>query len=143
MIIPDANLLLYATVDAFAEHQRARRWLDGIMNGDEDVALVPVAIFAFLRVGTHRRVLNPPLPLELALGIVERWLEQPHVHVLAPGPRHLEITFGLLRSVGSAGELTTDAQLAAFAIEHQAELHSNDSDFARFPQLRWVNPIAQ
>lgn len=112
------------------------------MNGDEDVALLPVAIFAFVRVATNRRVLNPPLPLEHALGHVERWLQQPHVHLLAPGPRHLEIAFALLRAVGSAGDLTTDAQLAAAAIEHQAELHSTDVDFARFPGLRWLNPLA-
>jgi toxin-antitoxin system PIN domain toxin len=141
MIIPDANLLLYAVVDAFAQHARARAWLDDIMNGDEIVALLPVAIFAFVRVATNRRVLDPPVALEEALHCVEQWLEQPHVHLLAPGPRHLEVAFGLLRTVGSAGDLTTDAQLAAAAIEHQAELHSNDSDFARFPQLRWVNPL--
>jgi uncharacterized protein len=76
-----------------------------------------------------------------ALTHVEEWLARPHVHFLQPGPRHLEIAFGLLRQAGVAANLTTDAQLAALAIEHQGEVHSNDADFARFPRLRWSNPI--
>jgi len=75
------------------------------------------------------------------LAQVETWFFRRQVSVLIPGPRHLEIAFRLLRGLGAAGNLTTEAQLAALAIEHQAELHSNDADFARFPQLRWVNPL--
>jgi predicted nucleic acid-binding protein len=76
-----------------------------------------------------------------ALTRVEEWFALPHVHFALPGPRHLEIAFGLLRELGVAGNLTTDVQLAAVAIEHQGELHSNDTDFGRFPRLRWVNPL--
>jgi hypothetical protein len=72
---------------------------------------------------------------------VEAWLDRPQVHYVQPGPRHLEIAFRLLRHIGAAANLTIDAQLAALAIEHQAEVHSNDTDFGRFPRLRWVNPL--
>ena len=77
-----------------------------------------------------------------AIARIEEWLQRPHVHFAQPGPRHLEIVFSLLRHTGAAAQLTTDAQLAALAIERQGEVHSNDADFGRFPQLRWVNPIA-
>jgi toxin-antitoxin system PIN domain toxin len=89
------------------------------------------SVFGFLRLSTNRRVLDPPLSVEDALAHVERWLRRRHVRLLHPGSRHLEITFGLLRHLGTAANLTTDAQLAALAIEHQGELHSNDADFGR------------
>jgi toxin-antitoxin system PIN domain toxin len=90
---------------------------------------------------TNPRIFDHPMTVENAVAQVERWLSRSQVSFLVPGPRHLEIAFRLLRGLGAAGNLTTDAQLAALAIEHQAELHSNDADFARFPQLRWVNPL--
>jgi hypothetical protein len=77
-----------------------------------------------------------------ALARVEEWLGRPHVHFVQPGPRPLEIAFRLLRHTGAAARLTTDAQLAALAIEHQGEVHSNDTDFGRFPDLRWIDPLA-
>jgi predicted nucleic acid-binding protein len=76
-----------------------------------------------------------------ALGRVDEWFRRPQVRFLQPGPRHLDIAFRLLRKLGTAANLTTDVQLAALAIENQAELHSNDSDFGRFPELRWINPL--
>jgi len=142
VIVPDVNLLLYAHVTAFPEHTRARKWWESLMNGRREVGVAAPALFGFVRVASNPRVLDRPLPVPAALAHVEAWLARPHVHFLQPGPRHLEIAFGLLRQTGAAANLTTDAQLAALAIEHQGELHSNDSDFARFPQLRWVNPIA-
>ena len=142
MILPDVNLLLYAQVAAFPEHARARRWWEDLMNGKREVGLCSPVLFGFVRVASHPRVLDPPLPVEVALARVEGWLARPHVHFVQPGPRHLEIAFSLLRQIGTASNLTTDAQLAALAIEHQGEVHSNDADFGRFPRLRWVNPIA-
>jgi toxin-antitoxin system PIN domain toxin len=141
LILPDVNLLLYAQVSAFPEHGRARRWWEGLMNGKREVGLAGPALFGFVRLASNPRVLDPPLTVEAALAQVEDWLARPHVHFVQPGPRHLEIAFRLLRQVGTAANLTTDAQLAAFAIEHQGELHSNDADFGRFPRLRWVNPL--
>jgi uncharacterized protein len=87
-------------------------------------------------------VFETPTPVSRAIGLVREWLELPQIHLLHPGSRHLEIAFGLLERLGSAGNLTTDAQIAALAIEHQAELQSTDHDFARFPGLRWRNPLA-
>ena len=142
MIVPDVNLLLYAHITSFAEHVRARRWWERLMAGDREVGVAGPAIFGFVRLVTNRRVLDRPLDVADALARVEEWLDRPHVHFVQPGPRHLKIAFDLLRDVGAAANLTTDAQLAALAIEHQAELHSNDSDFGRFPRLRWSNPLA-
>ena len=82
-----------------------------------------------------------PLPVAVACAHVRAWLAQPCVSLLHPGSRHCEILFGLLEALGIAGNLTSDAHLAAIAIEHQAELHSTDADFSRFPGLRWVNPL--
>jgi toxin-antitoxin system PIN domain toxin len=142
MIIPDVNLLLYAHIDAFGEHAKARVWWDALLNGKTEVGVPGPALFGFLRLATNRRLFDPPMSLEAALARVERWFARPLVRFLVPGPRHLEIAFRLLRQRGTAGNLTTDVQLAALAIEHQGEIHSNDLDFARFPQLRWKNPLA-
>jgi toxin-antitoxin system PIN domain toxin len=99
-------------------------------------------MLGFIRVATHRQILTNPLPVAQACGHVRTWLARPYVSVLEPGARHSEILFGLLEKLGTAGNLTTDAHLAAVAIEHQAELQSTDADFARFPGLRWANPLA-
>jgi toxin-antitoxin system PIN domain toxin len=143
MIVPDVNLLLYAHVEAFAEHPKARLWWDALLNGQTEIGIAGVVLFGFLRLATHRKLFDPPMSVEAALSRVERWLARPQVRFLPPGPRHLEIAFRLLKHLGAAGDLTTDVQLAALAIEHQAEVHSNDVDFGRFPQLRWVNPLAK
>lgn len=142
MIVPDVNLLLYAHLAAFPEHEGARRWWEGALNGRTEVGVAAPALFGFVRLCTNPRVFDGPLGVDAAIAVVEGWLQRPNVHFLQPGPRHLEIAFGLLREAGAAANLTTDAQLAALAIEHQAELHSNDSGFGRFARLRWVNPLA-
>jgi uncharacterized protein len=142
VIVPDLNLLLYAHVDAFSQHAAARKWWEDLLGSDREVGIPSPVVFGFVRLATNRRVFVDPMPIGDALGHVEGWLEQPPVRLLVPGPRHLEIAFRLLRDAGAAGNLTTDAQIAALAIEHQAELHSNDSDFGRFAGLRWVNPLA-
>jgi toxin-antitoxin system PIN domain toxin len=141
MIIPDVNLLLYAHVSAFPEHPRARTWWEGLLNGTRDVGIAAPALFGFIRLATNPRALDRPMPVGDAVARAEEWLAQPHVHFIQPGPRHLEIAFGLLRHTGAAASLTTDVQLGALAIEHRGEVHSNDRDFGRFPQLRWVNPL--
>lgn len=141
MIYPDVNLLLYAQIVAYPEHAKARRWWESLMNGDHEVAIAAPALFGFLRVATNPRVFARPLQVDDAVNRAAEWLDRPHVHLATPGPRHLELAFRLLRQIGTAGNLTTDVQLAALAIENQGELHSNDSDFGRFEQLRWVNPL--
>lgn len=142
MILPDINLLLHAYNRDSPVHAAAKAWWEHLLNGTRPVGLAWVAILGFIRITTHRQVLVNPLQAAAACADVRAWLAQPYVGVLHPGDRHAEILFGLLESVGTAGNLTTDAHLAALAIEHQAELHSTDVDFGRFPGLRWVNPLA-
>jgi uncharacterized protein len=142
VIVPDVNLLLYAEIDAFPHHAAARAWWEGLVNGERQVGLAAVALFGFLRISTNRRVFTDPLAIDDALERVERWLDQRNVTFLLPGSRHLEIAFRLLRQLGTGANLATDVQLAAHAIEHGGEVHSNDADFARFDGLRWVNPLA-
>lgn len=143
MIIPDLNLLLYAEIAAFPEHAAARKWWEAALRGSEDVALTMLTMFGFVRISTNPKAFDPPLAVDAAIDRVNAWLEQPNTRVLLPGPRHLEIAFQLLRDLGAAGNLTTDAQLAAFAIEHNATVCSNDTDFARFSGLRWRNPLVK
>ena len=142
MIVPDVNLLLYAEVDAFPQHARARRWWEDVVNGERQVGIAPVCLFGFLRIATNRRVLTDPLPVDDAIGRVRRWLERQPVVFLVPGSRHLETAFRLLRSLGTAGNLTTDVQIAAYAVEYNGEVFSNDGDFGRFEGVAWVNPLA-
>jgi uncharacterized protein len=143
VIVPDVNLLLFAHLTAFAEHERAREWWKELLDGDEGVGLGSIAIFGFVRISTNRRMVRQPLAVETAAAVVESWLARPQVELIHPGSSHVEVTLRLLREVGTAGDLATDAQLAALAIENNAELHSADTDFGRFSGLRWVNPLAK
>jgi toxin-antitoxin system PIN domain toxin len=142
VIVPDVNLLLYAEINAFGQHQAAREWWEELLNGERRVGIAPVALFGFLRISTNRRVFSDPLAVTDAIARVQRWLGQPNATFLVPGTRHLAIAFQLLEQLGTARNLTTDVQLAAHAIEHGGEVHSNDVDFSRFDGLRWVNPLA-
>ncbi len=142
MILPDVNLLIHAYNLDSPAHPRARAWWEGVLNGQRPVALAWVAALGFIRVTTHPTVLARPLPVSAACRHVRSWLAQPQVLMLEPGRRHAEILLGLLERVGTAGNLTTDAHLAALAIERQCELFSSDADFTRFPGLLWTNPIA-
>ncbi len=142
MIVPDVNLLVYA-YDAHApENPAAHDWLMGLMNGAASVGLAWIAVLGFVRVSTNPRICKRPLDLRDATSHVQSWLDLPHTVLIHPGERHAELLFSLLAAAGTAGNLTTDAHLAALAIEYQAELHSTDSDMARFPGLNWVNPLA-
>lgn len=142
MIVVDVNLLLYAVFSGFPHHVAAREWWERTVNGSADVGLTAPAIFGFLRLSTNPRVFEQPLTVDAAVAYVRDWLAQPRVRLLVAGPRHLEIALGMLEEVGTASNLTTDVQLAAYAVEQRAELHSNDTDFGRFGALRWVNPLS-
>ena len=142
MIIPDVNLMLYAVIDAFPLHERAKSWWEETVNSSELIGLTDPAIFGFLRISTNPRLIKPPLAVDEATEYVEGWLSEPNVRWTVPGPRHHDRAFGFLRSVGTAANLTTDVQLAAIAIENDATICSNDADFARFGDVRWVNPLA-
>ena len=141
MILPDANLLLYSINIKTPLHRSAKAWLETTFSGPETVGFSWVSLLAFLRVSTNP-VFPHPLPVERAFKQLERWLEQPTATIVYPGPHHARILRELLRPLGTAGNLTSDAHLAALAIEHGAQLCSADSDFARFPGLKWINPLA-
>lgn len=143
MRLIDLNLLLYAVNQDAVHHRRAKAWLEETLSERESVGLPWVVILGFLRVATHPRVLTRPLAPEAALSVVDGWLERPNVVKLHAGDEHWGILRSLLAEAGTAGNLTTDAHLAALAIEHGCELCSSDSDFARFPDVRWVNPLAE
>lgn len=141
MIIPDVNLLVHAYNSGSPVHDGARAWWEGLLSAPSPVGIPWAVILGYIRITTHPRIMEHPLPAGTACGHAESWLARPQVVVLHPGPRHAMILFDLLRHLGTAANLTTDAHLAALAIEHQAELHSTDADFLRFPGLRWRNPL--
>jgi len=141
MILPDLNLLIYAYNEAAPHHKRARAWWEDQLSKPQPVGIPWAVGFGFIRLTTHPRVLVTPLAPSTALNYVRAWFDCPSVTPLDPGPRHLAIVSQLFQATGVAGRLTTDTHLAALAIEHQYELNSNDMDFARFPGLRWTNPL--
>lgn len=141
MIVPDLNLLVYAYSRDAREHEGARRWWEELLGSGGPVGIPWAVSLGFVRLMTHPSVLERPLEPVRAVAHVRSWLDRPNVEPLDPGSRHLEILERLLGEAGVAGNLTTDAHLAAIAIERQAELHSNDADFGRFAGLRWRNPL--
>lgn len=141
MIVVDVNLLLYAVISGFPQHHAARNWWEQQLNGQAEVGLAGPAVFGFLRIATNPRVLVTPMSIEEATGHVRNWLSRPNVRFLVAGTQHLDLALGLLAGVGTASNVTTDAQLAAHALELDADMCSNDTDFARFSDLRWVNPL--
>lgn len=141
MIVPDANLLLYA-YDRDSQYQaRAAAWLSSTFSGAELVGMPWQTIGAFLRISTNSRIFASPLSMEQAVALVDEWLAQDKVRLLAQGERHWTILKEVLRRGAVVGPQTTDAQLAAVTMEHGGVLHTTDRDFARFPGLRWVNPL--
>ena len=142
MKLPDANLLLYAYNQVAPQHDRARPWLESLLSGTESVGFAWTVLLAFVRISTRSRIFASPLNSAEAFDIIDAWLAQPCALVVHPTDRHSAILRGLLEPLGTAGNLTTDAHLAALAIEHGGEVCSADTDFVRFRGLRWINPLA-
>jgi uncharacterized protein len=142
VIVVDLNLLVYAVNRDSARHVVAKAWWERVLSDDEPVGVPWTVILGFLRVTTSGRVLPKPIRAEQALAIVDDWLARPVVVPLSPSERHWYVLRDLLSDAGTAANLTTDAHLAALAIENGAELCSTDTDFARFKTLRWRNPLA-
>jgi hypothetical protein len=140
--VPDLNLLIYAVDRSSPVHRAALAWWNDLMSGGETVAFSWTVLLGFVRLTTNPSVVQKPLGADQAMDYVERWLARPTSTVIEPTPRHAAILRGLLAGSGTAGNLVTDAHLAALAIEHGAELCSADRDFGRFPGLHWVNPLA-
>jgi toxin-antitoxin system PIN domain toxin len=142
MILVDANLLIYAYIDKFPQHASAREWLAATLNGDTPVGLPWPSLLAFLRVTSNSQVVRLG-SLTQAWQRVETLLNLPTVWVPEPTNRHRDTLAAMFGAVGYGGNLVPDAHLAALAIEHGLTLCSTDGDFARFPGLRWQNPIAR
>lgn len=142
MILVDANLLVYAKVAALPQHEMARAWLEDRLNAPGRVALPWASLLGFLRLVTNPRVFRPALTIADAWTHVAEWLALPNVWLPAPGDAHAEILARLLTATNAAAELVPDAHVAALALEHGLTVCSADVDFARFPGLRWENPLA-
>lgn len=136
MRIPDVNVLLYATDSSSSHHARARSWVEDALSGTETVGFAMVTMLGFIRIVTSARVMGAPLTPAEAFDQVEEWLAQPPATIVQSGRRHLALCRELLEGAGTAGNLTTDAHLAALAIEHGATLATFDGDFHRFSQLK-------
>jgi hypothetical protein len=143
LILVDANILLYAEDSLSPHHQQAREWWDGRLSQGGPVCLCWTVLSAFIRIGTNPRVFKQPLSLEQALARVQSWLDQPCTRVVRPTEQHWTIFQQMLTDGQAVANLVTDAHLAALAIEYGCELASTDSDFARFPKLKWSNPLSQ
>ncbi|MGH8048688.1 MAG: type II toxin-antitoxin system VapC family toxin [Chthoniobacterales bacterium] len=141
MILPDINLLIHAHNSDSPRHAAARGWWDAKLAGSEGVGLAWVVILGFIRITTHASVLTNPWRPDEALSRIEEWLALPHFFIPQPSDRHFERLKSLLEQAGTAGNLTTDAHLAALATERGLILETTDADFARFPGLKWRNPL--
>ena len=141
MIIPDINLLLYAHDSGSPSHAKAADWWRSCLSGNEPVGLAQVVVFGFVRIATNARVFLNPMTSAEAAGHVRSWLEQPPVQLIHPGPDHVRHVLKLLEGLGTAGNLVTDAQMAALVMDHNAVLHTAETDFLRFQGLRWLNPL--
>ena len=137
MRLPDTNLLLNAVHADSLHHARARHALEELLADAGGMALSWVVLMGFVRLSTKRGILPHPLGVADVLGVIDEWLAHPRTRVLEPGPLHAGIFGRLLLSAGTAGNLTTDAHIAALAIEHQAEVLTFDKDFAKFTGLRY------
>lgn len=141
MIVPDINLLVYAyNVDA-TQHNTALNWWRGLLSGRESIGIPWVVSTGFVRVITIPGILTSPLTTTTAADYVSEWFSHDHIAPLNPGDGHMVLFRQNLAIAGSGANLVTDAHIAAVAMEHNAEVHTNDADFAKFPGLRWRNPL--
>jgi toxin-antitoxin system PIN domain toxin len=141
MILPDLNLLLYAYNPHVPQYHGASAWWEAAMNGEELIGLPNEVCLGFVRIATNPRLGSSAVALTEARAVVETWLALDHVRVLVPGPDYFARVMDLTAQTMGSGTLISDAALAAHALAHRATLYSNDSDFARFPGLNWVNPL--
>ena len=137
----DANLLIYAVNEHSPLHRKAKAWLETTLSGPETVGLSWTVLLAFLRLTTRAGVFKSPLTVDSSLDVIDSWLNQPAVVTVEPTAQHFRILRDLIAPLGTGGNLTSDAHLAALAVEHGAILCSTDADFARFPRVRWRNPL--
>ena len=141
MILVDVNLLLYAYNTSAEHHKKASRWLEDVLSGHEPMALAWTVILAFLRLTSNRRIFPHPLSRAEAARVIAGWLDRSQAVIVNPGENHWEILQRTMSEGKASGPLIADAHLAALAIEHGATLYTTDRDFARFPKLKFQNPL--
>ncbi|MDQ3767740.1 MAG: PIN domain-containing protein [Actinomycetota bacterium] len=141
MILIDANILLYAYNTSSPQYEAAKSWFEGALGGTETIRFALVSLLAFVRISTNPRAFVRPLATPEAIGIVDLWLNLPQTDLARPTEQHWTLLDQLVRSGQARGAMVTDAHLAALALEYGATLHTTDRDFARFPELRFVNPL--
>ena len=141
MILPDANVLLYAFRKDSQDHALYRNWLDGVVNGSAAYGISPQVLASVIRIATHPRIFRRPSGLDESASFASLLLDQPHCQIIAPGPRHWTIFLKLCKTAKTAGNLIQDAWLAALAIESGCEWITTDRDFARFEGLNWRAPF--
>jgi hypothetical protein len=141
VILPDANLLLYAYNASSPFHAKSATWWSKCLSGSEPVALCPVVLFGFVRIATSVRAFPQPLTIQEASKHVQEWLEQPVAQLMEMELQDIQQALTLLAEAGTGGNLTTDAQIAAVSLRLGAVVHTVDTDYARFPQVRWFNPL--
>ena len=142
MILLDVNILLYAYDETASHHRRIRLFLQELLSSGEEVGIPWLTLWAFVRIATNSRISETPIEPRAAIGILQELLAWPRVKIVEPGPHHIHILEELVVKGQASGPRVTDAALAALAIEYGAALASTDRDFSRFPDLRWVNPLA-
>jgi uncharacterized protein len=141
MILPDANLLLYAVNTDSPDHTAAFDWWKSLLESGAAVGLYTGVVFAFVRLSTHRRVFSKPLTVEQAFAYLQNWLAHPNVELIDAEVEDLRVAERLLSSAGTGGNLVSDAQVAAAALRLKAIIHSADTDFDRFTGINWHNPL--
>lgn len=142
MRLLDLNILLYAMDESSPRHEAARTWLDETLSGSDTVAFAWHVLVGFVRLSTRSAVFTDPLTVDEAFDVIDGWLQQPCVTVIHPTERHPQVLRNVLTPLGAAGNLTSDAHLAALAVEHSAQVCSTDTDFRRFSGVRSVDPLA-
>ena len=142
MIVPDVNVLIYAYDETTPNHAVARKWWEDTLSGSEPVGIPSVVVLAFVRLATHPALVQNPISILQAKEIILTWLAVRQVHLLSPTTSTIALFLEMLGGVGTGGNLSTDAMIAALASEYGGTVYSNDHDFGRFPDLSWRNPLA-
>lgn len=142
MILVDVNVIIYANRPEVPQHRECLSWLEGTVNSGRPFGMSELVLSSFIRIISNPRVFVAPTPLHHAIRVANELLARDNCVHIRPGPSHWSLFTGLCIAVNACGNLVTDAYLAALAIEHDCDWISTDSDFARFPGLRWRQPGA-
>lgn len=141
-VLVDANILLYAKFKDYPQHQKAVAWLDQSLNATQPLGLPWQSLIAFSRIATNPKIFDKPLAIDKVVNQLSEWCERSVVWHPEPGDRFEDCLYSLLQEHQCCGNLVSDAYLAALALEHGLTVVSSDTDFARFPSVKWLNPIA-